>query len=69
MGNHPRYRSWQMDYKPFCNSVYEEETLDRLQKMVNCDYAANHNLYKQAARDALGIFTDMLWNRRHGGRS
>ncbi|QAX95925.1 hypothetical protein SEA_TEUTSCH_235 [Streptomyces phage Teutsch] len=58
-----------MDYKQFCNNVYEEETLAKLEKMVDCDYAKNHHLYWQGANDALGIFKDMLWNRRNGGRA
>ncbi|QGH78381.1 hypothetical protein SEA_TRIBUTE_232 [Streptomyces phage Tribute] len=58
-----------MDYRLLCENVYEEETLAKLEQMVNCDYAKNHHLYYQAAIAALHIFKDMLWNRRNGGRA
>lgn len=58
-----------MDYKSFCENVYEEETLAKLEKNTNCDYAKSHHLYWQGANDALHVFKDMLWNRRNGGRA
>lgn len=58
-----------MDYEALCQNVYERDALEKLEKMVRCDYAKNHHTYWQAANYALDIFKDMLLNRRNGGRA